>query len=53
MVQVGAASLRPDNLKDPYLEKIKTDGAADPSYQEILEAIRTSFLEKNKKHMVS
>ncbi len=36
-------TLRPDHLKDPYLEKMKQVAAADTVYQELVEAVRDGF----------
>ncbi len=46
VVRAGAASLRPEHLKDPYLEKLKAAAVADPSYVTLLEAVRTGFPDK-------
>ncbi len=48
VVRAGAASLRPDHLKDPYLEKLKAAAVADPSYVSLLEAVRTGFPDKKQ-----
>ncbi len=48
VVQVVVASLQPDNLKVPYMQKLKTATASDLSYRELLQAVKTGFPEKKQ-----
>ncbi len=48
VVRAVAASLRPEHLKDPYLEKLKAAARVDPSYMTLLEAVKTGFPEEKR-----